>query len=391
MPKLLIATTIYRMIEEFLLPYAAHFRRLGWEVDALAAGEPSPSIAPNFDQMHQATWSRNPISPRNLSSMPRVIRGLHAERQYDIVHAHTPIAAFVTRYALRAQRRTGTPRVVYTAHGFHFHSNGSRLTNAAFIQLERLAGQWTDRLVVINEDDALAATAYRIVPPESLVRVPGIGIDLAAYNRDCVSAEDISRFRADIGLEAGVPYFLVVAEFTKNKRHANIVRALSSINGLGARSPHLVFAGYGTEQRRIQKLARELSIETRVHFLGYRKDVPVLMRGAAALVLASAREGLPRCVLEAMALGVPVIGTAARGTADLLSDGCGLVVPIDDVGALASAIVHVLACPQAVAECGRRALQRVQRYDIGRLLDMQGNIYEALLQSENHEPFLQRE
>lgn len=388
MPKLLIATTIYRMIEEFLLPYAAHFRSRGWTVDALAAGEPSPSASGNFDQVHQATWSRHPLSPRNLLSMPRIIRDLHARRQYDLVHVHTPIAAFVTRYALRSARRTGSLRVVYTAHGFHFHTHGTRVTNAAFLQLERLAGPWTDRLVVINEDDALAVRAHRIVPPESLVRMPGIGIDLRAYHRNRVAADDVSRFRAEIGLERGIPYFLVVAEFTKNKRHANIVRALASIDAscTGAARAHLVFAGYGTEEERVRDLARKLSVSDRVHFLGYRRDIPVLMRGATALILASAREGLPRCVLEAMAMGVPVIGTCARGTIDLLSDGCGFLVPIDDVGALGSAIQWILAHPQAAAICVTHAIQRLEQYDIGRLLNLHEHLYSETLNASTIAP-----
>ena len=78
---------------------------------------------------------------------PREIRELVQRNDYDVVHVHSPVAAFVVRFALR---RLSRPRVVYTAHGFHFHRTAGRLRNAAFQSLERLAARWTDELIVIN-------------------------------------------------------------------------------------------------------------------------------------------------------------------------------------------------------------------------------------------------
>ncbi|ACG75616.1 glycosyl transferase group 1 [Anaeromyxobacter sp. K] len=377
MPRLLIATTIARTIDAFLVPYAEHFRALGWEVDALAGDEFGPSLARHFTQVHAAPWSRNPFSPVNLSA-PRVLRRLQQQRGYDIVHVHTPVAALVTRFALRSMRQVGAPRVVYTAHGFHFHSRGRHPTNAAFRVLERIGGRWTDALIVINEEDERAAINHSIVAPDALVRMPGIGVDIEGCRARRADPEVIQKVRDELAIERGAPYFLVVAEFTRNKRHANVVRALAGLRASG-REAHLVFAGFGAEESRVRQLAGSLSLSNRVHFLGYRRDVPALMTGASALVLASVREGLPRCVLEAMAIGTPVIGTRARGTTELLGDDCGFLVAIDDVGSLASAMAGVVDDPERALARARRAADRVREYGLGEVLRLHEELYGRLL------------
>src|SRR5579885_3067628 len=74
------------------------------------------------------------------------------------------------------------PRVIYTAHGFHFYRGGSALRNQVFRSLEKLAGNWTDHLVVLNQEDHEAAVRYRLVPSGQVCLMPGIGVDTAIYS-----------------------------------------------------------------------------------------------------------------------------------------------------------------------------------------------------------------
>ena len=172
MPKLLIITTIQRTLRDFLLPYGDHFRSLGWQVDAMAnVRDPYPVAEEHFDHFYAVDWGRNPLDPRNFGRTPRFIRELVEREKYDIVHVHTPVAAFVTRFALRKLRAAGTVKVVYTAHGFHFFKGNSPLKNFVFLNLEKLAGRWTDHLIVMNREDFSAAQTHRIVPPEHLTLI----------------------------------------------------------------------------------------------------------------------------------------------------------------------------------------------------------------------------
>src|SRR5262245_32324051 len=111
MPKLLIASTVPVTLRAFLLPYAEYFRTRGYRVDALANGVSAfEDCVAGFDQVHEINWSRNPLHPSHFFSVPARIRELVERERYDLVHVHTPVAAFVTRYALRHLRRAGALR-----------------------------------------------------------------------------------------------------------------------------------------------------------------------------------------------------------------------------------------------------------------------------------------
>ena len=230
MPKLLMVTTVPETLCAFLLPFAAHFRGRGWRVDALANGVSSvPACAEAFDQVWEVPWSRNPLQPGNFWTAPARVRQIVASEGYDIVHVHTPVASFVTRLALRSLRDAGNPRVIYTAHGFHFYQGGPRLRGALFRKLEQWAGRWTDRLVVINREDEQAALRYGIVPPDRLRYMPGIGVDTRHYSAAAVSGADVARVRQELGLAAADRLILMVAELIPRKRPADALNALARL------------------------------------------------------------------------------------------------------------------------------------------------------------------
>lgn len=341
--RVLFISTLSTTLKAFLLPIAQHFRNLGCHVSAMASGVSScPECANGFDRVFDVCWNRNPFSPASpaiLFRSTRQIREVVRENQFDLVHVHTPVAAFVARWALRRSRFAGRPKVIYTAHGFHFHRGGSVLMNQVFLALERLAGRWTDFLVVINREDQQAATRHRLVPADRVVFMPGIGVDTTIYHPARVPQEEVAAIRSDLRLLPDDRLFLMIAEFNRGKRHRD---ALNGFALLGNRKTHLAFAGEGTLQKRMEALTRSLGVANRIHFLGLREDIPALIRASTATLLPSEREGLPRSVMESLCLEVPVIGSNIRGVRDLLEDGCGLLVPVGDPAAVAKAMDHVL-------------------------------------------------
>jgi glycosyltransferase involved in cell wall biosynthesis len=183
MTKILIVTTVPVVLTNFLLPFATHFRDRGWQVDAMSCGFTSDDICHQiFDRLWEVQWSRNPLDPRNLLGTPAKIREIVLREQYDIIHVHTPVAAFVTRFALKDVRKQIGAKIIYTAHGFHFFHGGKPLKNAAFLALEKLASNWTDYLVTINREDEAAVEEHQLVLPGHSRYMPGIGVDLDYYN-----------------------------------------------------------------------------------------------------------------------------------------------------------------------------------------------------------------
>lgn len=381
MAKLLIISTVAATQRGFLLPFANHFRANGWRVDGMATGISNcEECLEAYDLVFENSWSRNPVDPKNFNDAVSRVRQTVNEVGYDIVHVHTPVASFVTRYALRVlrhKRHKGTPRVIYTAHGFHFHRGGHRLKNAVFLMLEKIAGPWTDYLVVINREDEGAAKLFRIVPPGRVRYMPGIGIDLEQYRPDAVLPQEVEQIREELGLGESQALFLMVAGFDPGKRHRDALRALAML-----REPRVVlaFAGTGPLLESMKQLAHTLGVAGQVRFLGFRQDIPVLMKASLATLLPSEREGLPRSVMESMALGVPVIGADARGTRDLLASGAGIIVPVGDAEALARAMRYLLDNPEEAHKMGERGLEAIRSYDLRHILKMHEKLYAEALE-----------
>jgi glycosyltransferase involved in cell wall biosynthesis len=374
---LLIVATKSSTIGAFLAPFARHFRALGWQVDAAAAGASGdPTLRDSFDNVHDLPLSRSLLDAPGLVRGERAIAAL-LETGPDIVHVHTPIAAFLTRLAVRRMPLDRRPVVAYTAHGFHFHDGGHRATNAAFLVIERLAGRWTDRLVVINDEDEATALRHRIVPRRRLVRMPGIGLDTQWYAPSSVDPDSVTRARDQYDIPANVPLFVVVAELTPRKRVGDAIAALARMHRKDA---HLVLAGDGPQRSLLERRASELGLQDRVRFAGVVADVRPIVRAATALILPSRREGLARAVMEALALEVPVIASTARGNRELVGTDAGIIVRTGEVPALASAMDRLIDHPDEARAMGVRGRERmVGQYDLNVLVRMHEELYREVL------------
>lgn len=371
--RLLLVATIADTLRAFYLPLVRHFRQRGWCVDGLAQGiSACPDCRSAFDNVFEVDWSRNPADARNFIIAPGQVRKIVERREYAIVHVNTPIASFVTRFALRKYAERA-PAVIYTAHGFHFHEQGVWWKNAIYLNFERIAARWTDYLTLMNQEDIRMAINRKLLPPERIVYIPGVGIDLSVYGQTAVSFERVSELRNTLGIRPGQPVLLMVAEFIPRKRHSDALRAFAAADHPTA---CLMFAGDGPLQEPSRQLAQKLGIEKRVLFLGSRRDIPELLAAASALILPSTQEGLPRSVMEAMAMEVPVIGSDIRGTRDLLGEGRGILFPPCNIGALADAISRILDNPQEARSMAAFAKRGLKPFEMESVLREHELLYE---------------
>lgn len=355
-PSALFVTTVPITLEQFLAPFALHFRAQGWLVDALANGAATdPHIAEAFDQRFDIEWSRNPFSPKNLTGTAATVRRLVSEGAYDIVHVHTPIAAFVTRFALRSLPAMTRPVVIYTAHGFHFYRGGSPVKNAVFRATERAAAAWTDFLITINAEDYEAARQFGTIDPARVRHIPGIGVDTDVYRPDAATPEQIASIRSELDVPPDAFMLTMLAEYAPVKRHEHVFAAMARVKH---REVVLAAVGGGPLESRLREQVAALGLSDRVRLAGWRRDVPAVLAASDALILASSREGLPRSILEAMSTALPVIGTETRGITDAVGHDAGWVVPKDDVAALADAIDLAAEHPEEAARRGAEARRR---------------------------------
>ena len=375
-PRLLVAANL-PMLAAFLLPYAEHFRERGWQVDALANGATRDEQAVSaFDHVYDISWTRSPKDVGGLMRAARDVRRLVRQEGYDIVHVHGPIPAFVTRWALRHVRKGTGTSVVYTVHGFHFHRGGPFLRNAIYGALERIAAPWTDEIVVINREDLAAALRFRAPGPEHVTLMPGIGVDTSRYAPTVVSDAVVATVRKELDLGPEQVAFVMIAELNPGKRHFDAIEALARC---GRDNAVLLCAGRGPLRDAIEARARALGVGPRVHLLGYRNDIPALLRASDALVLPSEREGLPRSVMEALCLERPVIATRIRGVTELVSDDTGVLCEVGDVAALSEAMRLVVDRPELRTAMGLRGRQAMAPFDLNHVIGLHDRLYEKVL------------
>lgn len=318
MPRALFTATVMSHLAQFHGPAIALLREQGWQVDVAARDnllEKNGLVLPEVDRVFDVPFERSPLDPRNIRAARDLARIL-SSTQYDLIHCNTPVAGVLTRLVGQRARAAGA-RMVYTAHGFHFY-RGAPLRNwLVYYPLEWGLAWLTDVLVTINTEDHARAKQFHA---RQVVYVPGVGVDVSKF---AAPTKDAAAVRRELGLPSDAFVVLSVGELNDNKNHRTVIRAIARLNDA---SVHYLICGNGPRLAQLELLARELGVDDRTHFLGYRRDIPNILAAADVFCLPSFREGLPLSVMEAMAAGKPVVCSRIRGTLDLVEAGAGGIV-----------------------------------------------------------------
>lgn len=265
----------------------------------------------------------------------------------DLLHAHQYTPFF---YAITARCRYRRPPVLFTEHGRHFpdHPRKKRMLLNRLLLCER------DRVIGVGEAVRQALIANEGIPA-SRVSVIYNGIDTAAFNGPAASG-----VRQELGIDAKALIVLQVARLDYLKDHATAVRTLERVV---RQRPDtcLVLVGEGPEREGIERLVAERKLGTSVRLVGLRTDVARFYRAADVFLLTSISEGIPLTVIEAMAAGLPVVGTAVGGMAEVVVDGeTGFLVPSGNDAELAGRVVRLAAAPELGEQMGRAGRIRAQ-------------------------------
>jgi len=288
-----------------------------------------------------------------------------------VVYTHNPVSSFLVRYACRKIKST---KVIYMAHGFHFVNDDDSIKKPYLIA-EKIAGAWTDSLIVMNTTDLEMAKTHDLIEPNRLSYVPGVGIDLSQYDSERFSESDRESYRSQWGVGEDEILFVSVAALHPRKGHINLLKAISNLSQENWR---LLLVGEGALLGECRKCCVEFGIADKVHFLGFRKDVDKIIWASDIAVLASVREGLPRFVMEALAMQKKIVGTNIRGTRDLVGDSDGYVCESGDIGDL----TRVLELAYADLKSGDQSRMQshadktLAELEIGSVTQMQAKIIE---------------
>jgi glycosyltransferase involved in cell wall biosynthesis len=274
---------------------------------------------------------------------------LWREAQVDVLHSHR---SHDHTLAALARPRKASVSLVRTLHAER------SLTRKRDWQLRH-----ADGLVTISGRHRLELQERGILPPDRIVAVEG-AVDSQRFR----PGEDGMEVRTQVGVPPDAPVAGIVARMKPDRGHQMLLQAWSSVAGK-LPDARLLIAGRGELEQELRRQADQVGLEGSVIFIGYRDDLPRVYRALdLKVLLAPGNDGTCRAALEAMASGVPVLATGRGALPEIVRDGrTGRIVPAEDPGALASAILQLLNDRPGLVEMGRQARKDAEsRFTIGR-------------------------
>jgi glycosyltransferase involved in cell wall biosynthesis len=283
----------------------------------------------------------------DLRALAGLVRLMRAWRPH-IVHTHTAKAGLLGRLAARA---AGVPTVVHTYHGHVLRGYFSPAKTALFRWIETRLAASADALVAVSESvkDDLVGLG---IASAGKIRVVPLGLDLAHL----AGALPRGALRREAGIEDAAPLVGMVGRLVPIKDAPTFLRA-ASIVARSREDARFALVGDGEERPALEALCREMGLDGRVTFFGWRRDLAAVYGDLDVVVNASRNEGTPVALIEALAAARPVVATRVGGTPDLLGEGeRGRLVPPGQPEELARAVLETLTGSEAArrrAQAGR--------------------------------------
>ncbi len=326
-------------------------------------------------EFHQVPSLVRPVSPsRDLRATIALLK-LFLRLKPTIVHTHSSKAGILGRWAARLAR---VPIIIHSIHGFGFHVHQPALKRLAFVAAERSVAPLTTRFFAVSEANRRRGIELGLFEADRCVVIRS-GIDVEAARRRSV---DRAAKKRELGLDPEQPVVGMVAPLKPQKAPLDFVDLAALVHHARPETGFLL-VGDGELRRDVEMAIVQRGLTGVVRLAGWRRDVAEIMPCLTVFALTSRWEGLPRVYLEALAAGVPVVGTRVDGAAEVVRDGHnGFLVEPGDLPAMAERVLALLAAPELVRDLGRHGRALPAEFDIHDMVRQQEREYERLLAVE---------
>lgn len=364
-------------LEKFLKPLVFELARRGHIVECLCQGRKfSAEFAERGITVHAADFPSK-ASPWAFLASIRTLEKFLAEQEYDCINSHNRNASIVARIATwRATRAIN----LYTAHGMYFHDGQGRLSNWLTEQIEGGLARITSHTLSQSDEDTQRMVAHGHIARERIETI-GNGINTEKFSQ---------RPRTTLPWENGTTPVFRIAALGRLVRGKGFESLLQAFHEFHAQVPasELVFIGGNIHadiepsHENLQNLISQLGLTNQVHITGMVDNAEFYLAASDVFVHPSYREGMPRSLLEAMCMGLPVIATAIRGAREIIIPGHnGYLFEPGNSTELARLLttLHELTNEdrQFLGQEGRKLV--VQQFDEKVYVDRQANAIDRLL------------
>lgn len=314
--KALIVATVYGFVESFLKSDIKLLQDKGYKVYVAVNTEiMNHGGLDGLDiELVDIPFARSPFSSENKRAFD-LLYNLMENEAFDLVHCHTPVGGVEARKAVDKLAANGKkrPKVIYTAHGFHFYKGAPVGNWLTFYNVEKKYAKSTDVIVTINHEDYILASE-KFKPRLNVRYCPGVGIDTEEIAKLSGNA-DRAAIRKGLGVPDSAYLIMSIGELNDNKNHEAVIKALHLYND---KNIYYVIYGEGPKRKALETMIKSFGMEENVKLAGFSEDAVKNLAAADLFILPSKREGLCVSLLEAMAMGLPCLTSEIRGNVDLM-------------------------------------------------------------------------
>lgn len=350
---------------------ADHIGRLtdeGYEVDAVCGLDDNIEEVERMGiAVRRIPFVRELSAAADLRTL-RALWSLFRSRRYHVVHSHTPKAGLLAPVAAQLAR---TPVVLHTVHGLLFHDRSLARDKLLGGACELWTAKFSDRLLSQSREDIDVIARLHLKRADRVEHI-GNGIDIRRFHPD-VATTTRAHARSQLGIAAGD---VVVGMVGRLVREKGFVEFFEAMRQAMADRPFVRTLIVGPDDPgQSDGLKRDDFGSTldpqRTIWLGHRNDLPEIYSAMDVFVLPSYREGIPRTLMEASAMGLPVVASNIRGCREVARDGVtGILVEPRQVPTLHRAIVHLADDPDLRIKMGKAGREQiVAEFDASIVLD----------------------
>ncbi|MYL40665.1 glycosyltransferase family 4 protein [Virgibacillus salexigens] len=248
----------------------------------------------------------------NIKSIKELFKLMRIHK-YNIVHVHTPVASILGRIAAKLAR---VDNIIYTAHGFYFHEGMSKQAYNFYYRIEKyFAKIATDYLLLQSKEDYQLSVVKKFKKPNDIIHL-GNGVDIYnKFNQEKIKEEEIINLKKNLGINQEDFVFAFIGRLVREKGIYELVEAFNNVIKVNKKVKLLLIGGLSNSERDqdISNSIADWEKNENIILTGIRSDIDCLLAASDTFILPSHREGLPRSIIEAMAMRKPVIATNIRG------------------------------------------------------------------------------
>lgn len=314
----------------------------------------------------------------NIISIFEIVKILKEEKP-DIVHTHAPVASVITRIACKI---VGIQNVVYTAHGFYFHDEMSKLKYNFYFGIEKIMAKFfTTHLFVQSKEDTDLAIQKKFLPEQKIDYI-GNGIDVIdKFNNKNYSLKKIKQIKSQFQISDGEIVISFIGRLVEEKGIIDLLEAFEIVDNIKMKL--LIIGDLAPGERDIETIKKieKYKKNSNIIFTGRREDINDLLIISDIYCLPSYREGMPRSIIEAMAMGNAIVATDIRGCREqVVHNSNGYIVPLRSPVIIAEKINFLAENPEILRSFQRKSISiAAKKYNEDKIVKFQISKFKKIM------------